>query len=249
MGGRSLAIEVASGSVEGLDRADLSLWLNPFLPHFVREAQRCGGEVRVARAAGGVEAVSVSDPVERVATVFSRSRSTAERFVRERGPYGMYSDFSFEPTAERFDILTVSLGSDAPSFHLRHLVRPLRPEDARPVLELMREVYGAVNERWYDGLPNPFETGLLAEVDGRLAGVGWVSTVGSHARLHSLTVRAPYRRMGLGTDLLFARLLWAQRAGAEEALSEISDQNIGSQAIAARGGMRRVGQVYLHRPL
>ena len=113
----------------------------------------------------------------------------------------------------------------------------------------MREVYGVVNERWFDGPPNPSEAGFLAEVDGRLAGIGWVSKVHGHARIHSLTVRAPYRRVGIGTDLLFARLLWAHRTGASEVLSEISALNLGSQTIAARGGMRRVGQIYYYPPL
>jgi GNAT superfamily N-acetyltransferase len=243
------AIDARLEEVDGLDRADLSSWFNPFLSYFARETQRCGGEVRVIREEGTVVGLVVSDPVERVASVFTRSRSIAETVVRGRGPYGMYSDFSFDVPADPYDILVTSLDADRPSHRFRHFIRPFSNGDLPAVLDLMREVYGAVYERWFDGLPTASEAGFVAEVDGRLAGVAWISRVGAHGRLHSLTVRAPYRRTGLGTDLLFARLLWARQAGAWDVLSEISEQNVGSQAIAARGGMRRTGQIYFHPPL
>jgi GNAT superfamily N-acetyltransferase len=242
------AMDVPSLEGDELDRADLSPWFNPFLSHIARETRRCGGEVRVFREEGTVAGLTVSDPVERAATVFTRSRSIAEAAVRGRGTYGMYSDFSFGPPADPFAIFSTSLDDQSPSHRFRHRIRPFSKEDVPSVTDLMREVYGAVNERWFVGLPTASEAGFIAEVDGRLAGVAWVSRVGAHARLHSLTVRAPYRRMGLGTDLLFARLLWAREAGAGTVISEIAEDNVGSQAVAARGGMRRVGQVYFHRP-
>jgi GNAT superfamily N-acetyltransferase len=247
--GSPSAVGSISVDFDGVDQVDLSPWFNPFLRQFAHDAQRCGGDVRVIREAGAIAALMVSDPVERVASVFSRSRSIAEAFVRERGPYGMYSDFSFEPSAEVFDIFTTALDADRLSYRFRHPVRPFSNKDLHAVVDLMREVHGPLNERWLEGLPTASETGFLAEVDGRLTGVGWVSKVGTHARLHSLAVRAPYRRMGLGTDLLFARLLWARQAGASEVLSEISQSNVASQAIASRGGMQRVGQIYFYRPL
>jgi [ribosomal protein S18]-alanine N-acetyltransferase len=248
MNGPSSAVGMVSADLDGLERADLSPWFNPFLPYFVREAQRCGGDARVVREAGAVGGLMVSDPVERVASVFSRSRTIAETFVRGRGALGMYSDFSFEPRGEVFDIFVTPLAPDLPPYRFRHSIRPVSVNDLPAVLDLMREVYGVVNERWFEGIMDAPEAGFVAEAGGRLVGVGWVSVVGNHARLHSLTVRASHRRMGLGTDLLFARLLWARRAGAFDVLSEISERNDASRSIAARAGMRRVGEIYFYPP-
>jgi GNAT superfamily N-acetyltransferase len=228
--------------------ADLSAWFNPFLSHFASEARRCGGEARFLREDGILRGMVVTDPVERVASVFTRSRSVAEPIIMGRGPLGMFSEFLTEPTADPFDVFCVPLGSGVLGHRFQHAVRPLSRSDLSSVEGLMREVYGEVNARWFEGLPSSTETGFLAEVDGRIAGVGWVSLVPGHARLHSLTVRAPYRRIGIGTDLLFARLLWAERAGAREAVSEISRRNPESQAIATRGGMRPQGPIYYYPP-
>jgi RimJ/RimL family protein N-acetyltransferase len=234
---------------DGLDRADLSPWFNPFLLRFAAEARRCGGEARIVRDGGSITGLMVSDPVERVATIFTRSRSVAESFVRGRGSSGMYSDFPFEPPGEPFDILFLSLTGDPPSHRFRHPLRPFSREDLPAALELMREVYGVVNDRWFQGLPTASEAGFVAQVEGRLAGVAWVSLVQRHARLHSLTVRAPYRRLGIGTDLVFGRLLWAHQNGASDAVSEISVRNLASRAAAAQAGMQPVGRICYYPPV
>lgn len=242
-------LALASVDLEGLEQADLSPWFNPFLAYFAREADRCGGEVRVLRNSGRIEALTITDPVEHIASVFSRSPEVVEACVRARGSFGMYSDLLVEPSAEVFDIFTARLRGDQPPYRFRHPVRPVSREDAPEVRELMREVNGPLNERWLDGLPTPSEVGFLSEVNGRPAGVGWMTKVGVHARLHSLSVRVPYRRMGLGTDLLLARLLWAGRAGARDVLCEISRTNLASQAIATQGGLKPAGEIYFHRPV
>ena len=231
-----------------LERADLSSWFNPFLAYFVQDSRRSGGQVRWIQLENELRGLVIADPPERVATVFTRSPEVAAATVRDRGPLGMFAEFPAEPDADPFDVLELDLGEETPTFRFSHTVRALVPEDLPSVRTLMREVYRLVNDRWFDGLPNRFEMGFAAEVDGRLAGVGWVTRVGLHARLHSLTVRVPFRRIGVGSDLLRARLWWAQRNGARRVLSEIARGNTDSQAIAERAGMRRVGAIYFHRP-
>jgi len=233
---------------DALERADLSSWFNPFLAYFVRDSRRSGGTARWIQLANEPPGLVIADPVERVATVFTRSAVVGAAAVRERGPLGMFAEFPTEPEADPFDIFELTLGEETPTFRFRHTVRALVPEDLPSVRTLMREVYRLVNDRWFDGLPNRFETGFAAEVDGRLAGVGWVTHVGAHARLHSLTVRVPFRRIGVGSDLLRARLWWAQRNGAHHVLSEIARANADSRSIAERAGMRSVGTIYFHRP-
>ena len=245
----SPAVGGTSADRDSIVDEDLSTWFNPFLRQFAADAERCGGEVRVVREGDRVVGMMLSDPVERIASIFTRSRSVAERFVRVRGPYGVYCEFWLGPSGEVFDIFSVRPGSDPAASHFRHPVREIRSDDIPSVLDLIREVEGVVNSRWFGGLPNANETGFLSEVDGRLSGVAWISRVGAHARLHSLAVRAPYRRMGLGTDLILARLLWATRSGVTEVISEIAQRNVASQAVAVRGGMHRSGQIYFYRPL
>lgn len=242
------AFEGKGSLAEELRHAKLSRWFDPFLVTFLRDAERSGGVAEVRREFGSVSGLILSDPVEHVGSVFTTSRRLAEEVFRNRGRNALYAEFSFARSAEILDVFAIPPGQEIPAHHFRHAIRTYEPPDRGAVIELVREVQGPVNERWFDGLPAPDEVGFVAEMDGRLAGVGWASKAGRHVRLHSLTVRAPFRRIGVGTDLLFARLLWARGTGATEAISEIARRNPASQTVALRGGMRPVGQMFLHRP-
>ena len=249
MSGPHASTEVRTDLLEGVEKVDLSPWFNPFLRSFAQETVRCGGEVRTVRDDRGVvEGLSVWDPIERVATVFTRSRAIAERVVRERGSYGVFCDFSFEDVAEPYDIFSIHLGHEELVHRFRHSIRSYGPTDRADVVGLMREVYGLVNERWFDGLPSRNEVGFVAEINGRVIGVAWVARAGDAARLHSLTVRPPCRRMGIGSDLLAARLLWSRRVGARTVVSEIARLNVPSRTLAERSGMQRDGEIFFHRP-
>ncbi len=234
------------GDLEG---ADLSPWFNPFLSHYASEARRCGGTAELVRGVTGVEGLWVADGVERIGTIFSRSHALAERFVRDRGDLGVFADYLLSPNAEVFDIFRASLAPVRPTRRYRNVLRAVRPSDLPALCALLGEVCGPVNGRWFESVPWRTDSGFLAEVDGRLAGVGWVTVVRDHARLHSLTVRPPYRRMGIGTDLVAARLDLARRAGAKDVLSEISRGNVVSRRIALAVGFERVGEMYFHPPL
>ncbi|MGA8664270.1 MAG: GNAT family N-acetyltransferase [Thermoplasmata archaeon] len=247
-GGTGSLPPVPAFRIAGLDTADLSPWFNPFLPHFVRETLRCGGEVWCAHDAAGLTGLLLHDPAANITSVFTRDRSLAEERVRNRGGRPAYSDFRFGGPSETYGIYTGNLERPLPAHPFHHTVRPIRGEDLAAVAELMREVEGNVDDRWFRGVQGGAEAGFLIEVGPRLAGVGWVAVVADHARMHSLAVRPMYRHLGLGTDLLFARLLWARAAGARSVLSEIADQNLPSRAVAEAGGMRRVGEIFFYPP-
>jgi GNAT superfamily N-acetyltransferase len=231
-----------------LNRVDLSPRFNAFLAHFAAEALRSGGEVRFVREGPALIGLLLADPVERVGSVLTRSRPLALSVVQSRSAMALFTEFAFSPPGETFEVLSVRFDAPTPPHVFRHRVRAVGPSDIPRVVDLAREVYGVANDRWFRDLDGATESGFLIEVDGELAGMGWVDLAGRAARLHSLAVRAHYRHLGAGTDLLFARLLWARHAGALEAISEIAERNTASRTIAVAGGMSPVGHVYLHPP-
>ncbi|MCI4319082.1 MAG: GNAT family N-acetyltransferase [Thermoplasmata archaeon] len=231
-----------------LERAELSPRFAEFLPYFALEAVRCGGEARVVREDGSVAGLWLTDPSERIASIFARSATVAERLFRERGSFATYCEHRFEPRAEPFVVYERSFSAPPPPHSFRHQLRPVGPDDLPGVIDLAREVDGSVNERWFRRLSDLPEFGILAEVGGRLAGVGWVSLVDGRARLHSLSVRPRFRRLGVASDLVAARVLWAFRSGAAHVISEISERSVGSTILAERAGMRPAGAIYLYPP-
>ncbi len=231
-----------------LPRADLSATFGPFLPIFLRQAFRLGGEVWVARVGGALTGLLLTDPSERVASVFTGVPTTAV-VLHRAAPRGMaiYGEVDLGGLRERYFVHAAELAA-VPEHRFRHALRLLQREDDRRVDELLVEVYGMSSARWLTVAREVGERGVGVEVDGELAGVGWVLTVGPRARLHGLTVRPGRRRAGIALDLVFARLLLARRAGAEQAISEIAERNLPSRALAERAGMPASTPLYLYPP-
>jgi RimJ/RimL family protein N-acetyltransferase len=240
----SFVLDLAEVATQ-LDGVDLSDWFNPFLLGFARETIRAGGRAVVARQRDRIVGLGLTDPVERMASVFARSRPVVETLAGEPSEAAVYSEVDLGRAREVYGIHVARLAAE-PLHRFRHPVRLLAPSDLPRAAALLEEVYGSSAERWLAIASEEGERGLGAEVDGSLAGVAWVLVVGPHARLHGLTVRPGFRRLGIGTDLAFARLTYAWQAGARLALSEISERNGPSRAIAERAGMRATGRLFLY---
>ena len=224
----------------------LSGWFEPFLDRFVAQAQRVGGQAVVAVEDGATVGLLLTDPEERTASLFARTAEVAAALRPLAGGVPTYEEADRPAPREEFVVYTVPLPPPEPH-RFRHPVRLLRADDADAVAALLAEVYGHAPRRWLEVAGDEGEVGLGTEVDGRLAGVAWVLAVGGTARLHGLTVRADRRRLGVGADLLHARLLYAAQRGAVSALSEIAVENTASRALAERSGARDAGRVYLYR--
>lgn len=228
-----------------LEGADLSDWFNPFLPRFARETLRAGGEAVVAREGDRVVGLLLAEPAERIASVFTRSRAIGEALRRDRPEVDVYAEVDLAGPRETLE-LRVARSTEAPGHRFRHPVRLLAGPELGRVAGLLREVYGDPAERWLAIAADEGERCFTVEVGGTVVGAAFALVAGPRARLHTLAVKASHRRLGVGTDLLFARLLYAGRAGARVVISEIAESNVASRALADRGGMARAGRMFLY---
>lgn len=228
-----------------LATSNLSDFFNPFLDHFARTAIRGGGEVWVSKAGPSVEGLLLYNHVERVGSIFTRDPTIAEALAGLKERMAVFSEFPLGARTEVYYLYSVPVPRGSAPHRFRHRVRLARAADHDAILRMLTEMYGQIDTSWLESLPRGDEKCLVVEIDGQVAGAGWVVVVNGHGRLHSLSVRPPFRRLGIGTDLWHARILWAERAGAFQVISEIDDRNVASEAIATAGGMRRIGRMYL----
>lgn len=175
----------------------------------------------------------------------ARAERAAE--VRRADPgLPLFAEHRLDPGAEPFGVFVAPLPGPGELPRGRHPVRVPTAAEMPELLRLARELDGRVDEPWFRTPAPPNERAFVVSIGTALAGQGWVSVVGDHARLHSLMVRPAFRRLGIGTDLVAARLLWARSSGAREALTEIAEGNLASRRIYERAGFRERSHVYLH---
>ena len=237
--------------VEDVDKlrwASLSDWFDPFLPLFAKDALRTGGAVEVAEGDGVVRGLSLFGSSEGVGSGFTRTRRIAERYLERMEPAGLYLEEPWRPGGEPVEVFAADLRDWQSEERIRNPVRIARPEDLPRIRLLMRGDLGPGVDTWLATLPRPDETAFLCEIDGRVVGVSWLSRVGVFARGHSFLVHPRFRGLGIGTDLLTARMLWLQSTGGRQVVSEIYDGNVASRTAAERAGMALVGRMYHFRP-
>ena len=196
-------------------------------------------------AEGRLTGLALIEPVEHHASVFSRSSEVADRLIRAAGVDTAFAEVELARPREAVTIYATSL-EEAPRVPMRHRPFVVARADRERVAELVREMYGTTAARWTEVAFSAGEACLAVDVGGLLAGVAWLTVVGPVARLHTLSVRPGFRRMGIGTDLASARLLLARHVGARRAISEIAETNAGSRAVAERVGMAPSGRMFLY---
>ncbi len=194
---------------------------------------------------GPVAGVFLFDPAGPVGSVFARTRGDADPLLAGRSGLYVYSEVELPGPSEGYSIYHRAPCDPLPGHRMRHSIRLATEQDQEQVYGLMRSVLGGIDRRWFQGLPSDRERCFVSEIGAELAGVAWLLTVGGHARLHSLVVAPQYRGLGIGTDLLFARLLWSSTHGAGEVVSEIAATNLSSQRVAQHAGMEPRGRLFL----
>lgn len=239
---------LAPGSDLGSLRiAPISVWFDPFLVHFMREALRCEGDVVVAEEDGWITGVYLFSRSENVGSVFGRARPVLDALYARQDHCQVFSELKLDPKAEPLEVYAADLRDWAADHRLRTRVRTAGPGDLSTVESLLHEVNGSVDHAWFRSLPGGEETCMVAELEGKVVGSGWVSREGPFGRVHSLAVRPQVRGLGIGKDLLFARMLWLKEMGARQVISEIFADNFASKGVAERLGMAPVAEIYLNR--
>lgn len=234
--------ELASTSLSGL-----STEFEPFLPLFVDQVLRRGGEVLARRRAGRTEALLLRVAEEHGGSLFGSDLASIVALAAERSPSSYFVEQRAATVVDELDVWAVELGPDRPAPPLRHLVRTAAASDRDAIARLTAAVGGPTEPRWIRPLEESGATCWVAEWDRRIVGLGWAEYAAGRGRVHSGMVDPRYRRLGIGADLLEARLRWLTARGAHRAISEISTSNLGSRRAAERSGMRPVAPMYLAR--
>ena len=87
-------------------------------------------------------------------------------------------------------------------------------------------------------------TTLLGRVGDKPAATAYVALHEDIAMLHALEVRAPYRRAGLGRQMMQAAAGWAVAQGAQWMAVLVVEQNVAAQGLYQRLGMRPAGHYH-----
>ncbi len=223
---------------------DLSFF-EPYLRFFVKQTFEIGGEGYVFRTSeGAISGIFIYDDHEKTGTIFTRSREVFDCFYELKPFDYVFAEMRAEHACETYDIYTIELENLAIANRFRHEISLAEEGQVDEIERFMVSTDPGMNKRWVKVALKDGDRCFVARLGNEVAGLGWLSIVNRIGRLHSLFVKPQFRNMGIGEDILYARLLWLRAKQARRAFSEISRNNSPCSRVAMKGHMRVSGQIF-----
>ncbi len=193
---------------------------------------------------GSVSGLFIYDDAEKAGTIFTRSRDVFDYFYKLKPFNSLFAELKTEHESETYDIYTIDLDNRVIDHSFNHEISVAEDADLSAIEDFMTLTHPGINPKWVEVALNEGDKCFTVQLGNEIGGVGWFSIVNRVGRLHSLYVKPQYRRIGIGLDILYARLLWLRSIRAHSAFSEISRENLPSSRTAAKAGMIASGQVF-----
>jgi ribosomal protein S18 acetylase RimI-like enzyme len=220
-------------------------FFEPYLQHWIREILQVGGEVHVSKTPEDVvSGVFLYDKFEKTGTICTRSRELFDYFYNLKPINSVYAEIQAEHPKETYDIYTIDLEHNDLAHAFNHEISIADEKISRELGEFMQLTNPGINPKWVDVALSNGDKCVMIRLGDEIAAVGWVSLVNNLGRLYSVYVKPKFRKMGMGLDIVYARLLWLKSKHTRTAFSEISPNNIPSSRISTKAGMKASGQVY-----
>jgi len=220
-------------------------FFEPYLPYHLKEILEIGGEVYTAKTQdGSLTGIFIYDNCEKVGTIYTRSREIFDYFYALKPFNFLFSEMQTELENEIYNIWKVNLDNLALAHRFSYEISMADAEHEDEVEHFMALTHPRINKSWVRVALKNGDKCFIVRLNDEIAGLGWVSLVNGFGRLHSLFVQPQFRRMGMGEDILNARLLWLKSNRAHSAFCEISQSNVASAGNVTKAQMSVVGQVY-----
>jgi GNAT superfamily N-acetyltransferase len=249
---KSVTERIVDVSDAGLIFPNALSFFGAHLRYFVKEILETEGEAYVVRASdGAVSGLFIYDGFEKTGTIFTKSREVFDYLYCLRPFNFLFAEMKTEQEAEIYDIYTIDLADLPIGRRFKHEISVAEDKDTDEIGQFMASTHPGMNRRWVKVALKNGDRCFVARLSGEIVGLGWLSLVNGIGRIHSLYVKPQFRRMGIGEDILHARLLWLKSKHASSAYSEISRHNFSSTRVAMKLHMGVSGQIfqYSRRPV
>ncbi len=224
--------------------SDLSFF-SPHLSHYVKEILGIGGEAYMSKSSDDtMSGLFIYDDAEKTGTSFTRSRNVFDYFYKMRQFNSLFAELRTEHECETYDIYAIDLDNRGIDHSFSHEISVAEHGDVREIEHFMALTHPGINRKWVGVALDEGDKCFIVRLGNEIGGLGWLSSANRIGRLHSLYVNPQFRGIGIGLDILYARLIWLKSMRASSAFSEISRENLPSSRIALKGGMSVSGQVF-----
>jgi RimJ/RimL family protein N-acetyltransferase len=220
---------------------------DPLISHEVKEALEAEGEVYVSQesTSGENNGLFIYDNFEATGTIFTKNRTAFDYFFKLKPSSYIFSELEIsEYPKELWNIWQLDVDNVSSIHRFKHQVS--MEHDAEEIERFMQATQPETNMKWIRVALRNGDKCFVVRMSNRIVAMAWMSIVDGIARSHGLYVEPKFRRMGLMTDNLQARIIYLKSRHVHTLINEIAESNVASGAHAAKAGEKIVGKMFLY---
>ena len=232
--------EQLSGLPKGLS------FFDPLLRHEVKETLESEGEAFVSQSSEGDEnGLFIYDNYEETGTVFTKSREVFDYFCKLKPSSYIFSELEVaELPKEVWNIWQLDVGKSPSNHRFKHQV--IMDRDVKEIEQFMAATQPETNKKWISVALKNGDKCFVVKMANRIVGIAWMSIVDGIARSHSVYVEPQFRRTGIMSDIMQARLIYLKSRHVYTLINEVAESNAASSGHVAKAGERIVGKIFLY---
>lgn len=221
-------------------------FFDPILRHEAKEALEAGGEVLVSQNFNGEKnGLFIYDNYEATGTIFTKSREAFDRFYGLKPSSYIFSELEVaEHPKEVWNIWQMDVDNALLSHRFKHHVS--MEYDVGEIERFMAFAQPESNRQWVSVALKNGDKCFVVKIGNKIVGIAWMTIVGPVARSHGLYVEPQFRRKGIMTDNLQARLIYLRSKRVHTLINEIAESNVESSGHAKKAGERIMGKIFLY---
>jgi L-amino acid N-acyltransferase YncA len=221
-------------------------FFDPILRHEAKEALEAGGEVLVSQNFKGEKnGLFIYDNYEATGTIFTKSREAFDRFYGLKPSSYIFSELEVaEHPKEVWNIWQLDVDNAPLNHRFKHHVS--MEYDVGEIERFMAFAQPESNRQWVSVALKNGDKCFVVKIGNKIVGIAWMTIVGSMARSHGLYVEPQFRRKGIMTDNLQARLIYLRSKRVRTLINEIAESNVESSGHAEKAGERIMGKIFLY---
>jgi RimJ/RimL family protein N-acetyltransferase len=221
-------------------------FFDPILRHEVKEALEAGGEAFVSQnSAGDKNGLFIFDDYEETGTIFTKSREAFDYFQKLKPSSYIFSELDVaEHPKEVWNIWQLDVDKAPLDHRFKHHVSI--DQNVKEIKRFMALTQPETNRQWVSVALKNGDKCFVSRIANRIVGIAWMTIVDGVARSHGLYVEPQFRKMGIMTDNLHARLIYLKSRRVHTLINEIAESNVASSGHAAKAGEIIVGKIFLY---
>ena len=224
-------------------------YFQEFLGKYVRQCFNAGGTVYYSlNRRNEITGILIMNEEEGEGAIFVNETESLSVLASRAGNIAMFSEINLPIRGDKYLIMESDLSETSNLTSFGNSVEILKKSELSNLMDCINAIYPRTRVNSIKTSLDDGDICFVVRAGESIVGFAFVSISGNIGRLPLFGVLPEFRGLGIGSDLVRARILFLRQIGLKKVFSEIKESNSESMRISQKFGFRKAGVIWLYFP-